>query len=353
MRKLATIRRIDEINPIDGADLIEVATIGGWKIVVKKGEYKAGDLAIYFEIDSWIPHELAPFLSKGQEPREFEGVKGERLRTIRLKGQISQGLLLPLSIMYYFGEEDEEGTDVTEPLGILKYEKPIPAQLAGLAKGNFPSYIPKTDEERIQNLKKELVKWQEQGLAFEISEKLDGSSMTVYITTEQNEDDQDVPRFGVCSRNLELKDTEGNSYWEIAKKYDLKSKLTQFNIDWGSRIAIQGELCGEGIQGNKYKLTGRDFYVFRIYNMEIGEYMSPYQQDDICRLLELKQVPELGCTRLNNYTIDSLLEFAEGKSKLNPNVEREGIVFKCYDEKAGQPHFKAISNRFLIKNGDD
>ena len=353
MRKLATIRRIDEINPIDGADLIEVATIGGWKIVVKKGEYKAGDLAIYFEIDSWIPHELAPFLSKGQEPREFEGVKGERLRTIRLKGQISQGLLLPLSIMYYFGEEDEEGTDVTEPLGILKYEKPIPAQLAGLAKGNFPSYIPKTDEERIQNLKKELVKWQDQGLAFEISEKLDGSSMTVYITTEQNEDGQDVPRFGVCSRNLELKDTEGNSFWEIAKKYDLESKLTQFNIDWGSRIAIQGELCGEGIQGNKYKLTGRDFYVFRIYDMEIGEYMSPYQQDDICRLLGLKQVPELGCTRLNNYTIDSLLEFAEGKSKLNPNVEREGVVFKCFDENSGQPHFKAISNRFLIKNGDD
>lgn len=161
MRKLASIKRIDEINPIEGADAIEVATVGGWKVVVKKGEYTAGDLAVYFEIDSWIPHELAPFLSNGKEPREFESVKGERLRTIKLRGQISQGLLLPVYndftgtyLMCYSEDADEysvtvsEDDDVTELLGILKYERPLPAQLAGQAKGNFPSFIPKTDEER-------------------------------------------------------------------------------------------------------------------------------------------------------------------------------------------------------------
>ena len=97
MRKLATIRRIDALTPIDGADAIECATVGGWKVVVKKGEYTVGDLAVYCEIDSWIPTELAAFLSKGKEPREFEGIKGERLRTVKLRGQLSQGLLLPLT----------------------------------------------------------------------------------------------------------------------------------------------------------------------------------------------------------------------------------------------------------------
>jgi RNA ligase (TIGR02306 family) len=136
MRKLATIRKIDELNPIEGADAIECAVVGGWKVVVKKGEYQVGDEAIYCEIDSWIPHELAPFLSKGKEPREYEGVKGERLRTIKLRGQLSQGLLLPLGISVYdVNAELNEGDDVTEHLNIKKWEKPINAQLAGVCKG--------------------------------------------------------------------------------------------------------------------------------------------------------------------------------------------------------------------------
>ena len=104
MRKLATIRRIDAIRPIPDADAIECAVIGGWSVVIKKGEYRAGDLAVYCEIDSWIPHELAPFLSKGQEPREFEGIRGERLRTVKLRGTTSQGLLLPLSVLEKVGK---------------------------------------------------------------------------------------------------------------------------------------------------------------------------------------------------------------------------------------------------------
>ena len=173
MRKLASIRRIADIQPIEGADAIVAATIDGWKVVVKKGEFNVGDLALYIEIDSWVPHELAPFLSKGSEPREYNGVKGERLRTIKLRGQVSQGLLLSKNILDQFGthyvnpeiENDEtwvqgydksvslvEGYDCTEYLGIQKWEAPIPAQLQGQAAGMFPtSLIPKTDQERIQN----------------------------------------------------------------------------------------------------------------------------------------------------------------------------------------------------------
>lgn len=151
-RKLASIRKITEIRPIPGADAIECAYVGGWPVVTKKGEYKVGDLAVYCELDSWIPHDLAPWLSKGKEPREYNGVKGERLRSVRLRGQISQGLLLPTSILDERGlwplAGNPVGHDLTAQLGIQKWEAPIPACLAGQVRGNFPSFIPKTDQER-------------------------------------------------------------------------------------------------------------------------------------------------------------------------------------------------------------
>jgi hypothetical protein len=145
VRKLATVRRIHSIDPIPGADAIEVATVGGWRVVVKRGEYTPGDLATYIEIDSWIPTALAPFLSRGREPRVYDGIAGERLRTVRLRGQLSQGLLLPYAVC---GKICEEGEDVSELLGIVKYDPPVNAQLAGMAKGPFPGVITKTDQER-------------------------------------------------------------------------------------------------------------------------------------------------------------------------------------------------------------
>ena len=233
MRKLATVRKIDNILPIAGADAIECAVVGGWKVVVKKGEYQVGDLGIYCEIDSWIPHALAPFLSKGKEPRVFEGIPGERLRTVKLRGQISQGLLLP-------AVGTGEGDDLTELLGIVKWEKPIPAQLAGQAKGNFPAVIPKTDQERVQNLVKEIEL--AQGDEFEETEKLEGSSMTCYLIGDE---------FGVCSRNLDLKETEGNSFWATARAEDIETKMRQLRVkSTFTDFAVQGELIGPGIQGN-------------------------------------------------------------------------------------------------------
>ena len=164
MRKLASIRKIADIRPIPDADAIEVAVVDGWKVVVKKGEYSVGDLAVYLEIDAWVPHALAPFLSKGQEPREYNGVTGERLRTVKLRGQVSQGLLLPLRTVFaewtdenfqknILEDEERVGDDLTEALGIQKWEAPISPQLAGQVRGVFPTgLIPKTDQERADAL---------------------------------------------------------------------------------------------------------------------------------------------------------------------------------------------------------
>ena len=347
MRKLASIRKIDNINPIEGADAIEVATVGGWKVVVKKNEFQVGDVAIYFEIDSWIPTELAPFLSKGKEPREFEGVKGERLRTVKLRGQLSQGLLLPIDaswIIHNLGAgpgakfDDYVDTDVTELLNVKKWEKPMNAQLAGQAKGNFPSLIPKTDQERAQNLVKEIVAANEAGTQFEITEKLEGSSMTCYLINGE---------FGVCSRNLDLKETEGNAFWATARQEDIEAKMRAM---FGNKnVAIQGELIGPGIQGNIYKLSKPAFYVFDIYDVEGGDYLFPAFRRAIIEKMGLNHVPVLVADgslydTLGITDIPQLLAFAEGKSVL-ADTEREGVVFK---ESRGGFTFKAISNKYLL-----
>jgi len=338
-RKLATIRVIDKIESIDGADKIVCATVGGWKLVTAiDNGFKEGDLVVYLEIDSWVPTELAPFLSKGKEPREFNGVKGERLRTIKLRGQISQGLLLPLSVL---GEAHEvftigegcDGADVTEQLNIQKWEKPMNAQLAGICRGNFPSFIRKTDQERIQNLAKDLAKWVAAGLTFEETEKLEGSSMTVYHK------DGD---FGVCSRNLDLKETEGNSFWATANKLMLREVLEHE----GRNLAIQGELIGPGIQDNIYKLDHFEFRVFDIFDIDTQTYLDSAHRKEFCFEHVLTEAPFLGIVKIADIpTMAALLTRAEGESAL-AKTEREGVVYKCIEDPSIS--FKAISNKYLL-----
>lgn len=332
MRKLASIRKIDAIAPIDGADAIEVAVVGGWKVVVKKGEFTAGDLAVYCEIDSWIPTELAPFLSKGKEPREYEGIKGERLRTVKLRGQLSQGLLLNLDAVLSFTNSFVEDDDVSEVLNIVKWERPMNAQLAGMARGNFPSLIPKTDQERVQNLTKEIAAAAD--MMFEVTEKLEGSSMTCYLIDGE---------FGVCSRNLDLKETADNTFWQVARREDIEAKMRDTGPD--AQFAIQGELIGPGIQGNIYKLSQPDFYVFDVYNIQTGEYLNPEFRRALIDRMGLNHVPLINPGYPVVPSIDGLLEAAEGDSVLNAKQEREGIVFKQVD---GGMTFKAISNKYLI-----
>jgi RNA ligase (TIGR02306 family) len=333
MRKLATIRCIAEIRAIPDADAIECAVVDGWTVVVKKGEFKVGDAAIYAEVDSWIPHELAPFLSKGREPSEFEGIRGERLRTVRLRKQLSQGLILPLSVagfMEYF-----VGMDVSERLGIIKYEPPIPAQLSGIVKGAWPSAVPKTDEERIQNLISEWPKLKE--LDWEVTEKLEGSSMTVAIIDGE---------FLVCSRNLNLQETEGNTLWAVARRYDMERRMRELNLD---NVAIQGELLGEGVQGNHYGLKGQDFFVYSIYDVKEGEYLSPLARPLLTQHLGLRHVPVITAdAKIQDLSVQQILSMADGASVLNPTKLREGLVFKALDSQA---HWKAVSNQYLLKHG--
>ena len=340
MRKMATIRRIDALRPIPGADAIECAVVGGWTCVVKTGEFKEGDLAVYCEIDSWIPHEVAPFLSRGNFPRVYNEVKGERLRTVSLRKQISQGLLLPLSTLTMVESELFEGLDVSFPLGITKYDAPIPAQLAGEVKGLFPSWIQKTDQERVQNLKEEFDYWLKENHTWEVTEKLDGSSMTVYLRDGE---------FGVCSRNLELKPNETNSLWKVAVRTDLELKLRQANRN----LALQGELIGEGIQGNPYKMKGQDFFLFDIYDIDANKYLTPAERLAFVGEHDIKHVPVIASNAelygtLGINSIEEILKFAEGKSVIGmTGCEREGFVFKST---AMQCSFKAISNKFLLKS---
>lgn len=345
-RKLATIRRIDALTPIPDADKIEVATVGGWNVVAQKGLYEVGDLAVYFEIDSFIPTTVAPFLTKeGHYPKVFNQVEGERLKTVKLRGQLSQGLLIPLKELYgklqgindYF-----DGQDVTEILGIQKWEAPVPAQLAGMAKGNFPTAVPKTDQERIQNLKKELEQWKERGLTFEVTEKLEGSSCTMYLPVAEEDP------FEVCSRNLSLKPSEENSFWKAAVQYNVEAKMRAAGL-FG--LALQGELIGEGIQGNIYKLKGQDFYVYDIYDVKAGAYLTADARTAICDRLGLKHSPVIDreWKVASVLGISDILAMSEGKSQLLASQEREGLVFKCIEDP--QISMKAISNKYLLKSG--
>lgn len=336
-RKMATIRKIDNILPIEGADMIEAVKIGGWTVVAQKSMgYKINDLVIYCEIDSFIPTEIAPFLTQaGHFPKEYKGVKGERLRTKKLKGVISQGLLLPLSVLNNVESELMEGLDVSVPLGVVKWDPPAEFQSPD-AKGLFPSFIPKTDQERIQNLSKDFQKWKEEGTIWEVTEKLDGSSMTVFYKEGQ---------LGVCSRNLELKEDENNTFWKAAKSNGATSVLT----NKGKNIALQGELVGPGIQGNKYNLTDHVYFVYDIFDIDKQSYFLPEERQAFCKDAFLNHVPVLNhvhFTKDSTETIEDVLKSAEGKSVAGSKPEREGLVYKSYKT---QDSFKAISNKWLCK----
>lgn len=344
MRKLASIRRIADIQPIPNADAIEVAVVDGWKVVVKKGEFTVGELAVYLEIDSWVPHELAPFLSKGQEPREYNGVKGERLRTVKLRGQVSQGLLLRVEERDYInflikwngGFSDilhvSEGQDVTEWLGIQKWEPPIAPQLAGQVRGAFPTHlIPKTDQERIQNCFPEIV---EKGdVTYEVTLKLDGTSCTIF--RHENE-------LRVCSRNLELKVNEEN------KDNTLVAMAMKIGDQIPNGFAFQGELMGEGIQGNREGLKGHEFYVFDVFNIKEQSYLSSVERLGLVNGAGLTHVPVVAMSWTAPESVEHGLELAEGPS-INHKI-REGLVWKCKQDPSFS--FKTISNKFLLKGGN-
>lgn len=327
MRKLASIQRILALDKIENADAIAKATVLGWQLVVKKDEFQVGDLCVYCEIDSLMP-----------ERPEFEFLKprGMRIKTVRLRGQISQGICFPLSILPQ-GVEIAEGLDVTEILGITKYEPPIPANLRGKTKGGFPSFIPKTEETRVQVLQELIDKYQ--GETCYIAEKLDGSSVTYYLNKGV---------FGVCSRNLDLLETPDNTLWQVARSLNIEEKLRAL----AGNLAIQGEIVGESIQGNKYKLRGQTVYFFNLFDIDKYRYFDLAEFVDIFKAIELPTVPIINSNYSLENDINRLVELSIDKSVLNPAIQREGIVIRPLQEKidlTGRVSFKVINPEFLLK----
>jgi len=327
MRKLASIQRIKSLEAIEGADAIELARVLGWQLVVKHGEYQVGDLCVFCEIDSILP-----------DRPEFEFLRPRKMRikTIKLRGQISQGICFPLSFLP-LGTEIEEGKDVTGILGVTKFEPPIPFCLEGKMKGRFPAFIPKTDETRVQVITELLEK--HKGEKCYITEKIDGTSVTYFIK------DGD---FGVCSRNLELYEDVENSFWKLARELDIENKLRSLN----GNFALQGEVVGENIQSNTLKLHGQDVYFFNIFDIDKFRYVDFDDFKKIMQALYLKAVPVITEEYILGSDIDALVQLSIGKSLINKDGWREGIVIRPLTEKKmGNERFsfKVINPNFLLK----
>lgn len=349
-RKLASIQVVEEIRPIEGADAIEAIRINDWWCVAKKGEFEVNSACVYFEIDSLLPEtEKFAFLAKNGTKTclQEDGTTktGYRLKTVRLRGQLSQGLALPASS--FFDVIPEVGTDVTDILGVGKYEAPISATLSGDARGNFPSFLRKSDQERCQNLRRSIWDAYEAETHFQVSVKLDGSSITIFNIKEGKLADElrTEPRFGVCSRNLELKESE-SSFWMVAKEHSEDF----LRMDG---MAIQGELVAPNIQGNFEGVSKPTLYVYNGFDIKTQKFLPPEMTEEFCIQTDIKHVPilyrsislkQLFPDATQDTIIEKLLAFADGPSSLGGKY-REGLVFKSID---GSFSFKSISNRYLL-----
>ena len=361
-RKLATIAKVEDIRVHPNADALELATIRGWQVVVKKGEFTNGDLCVYCEIDSLMPE---------RPEYEFLAPRKYRIKTTRLRGEISQGIAFPLSVLESIGKLDCRddgwllsvqgenslktvpitiGNDVTEVLGVTKYEEPIPACLGGKVEGRFPSHSIKTDEERIQNLKDKFQEYHD-NYTWIATEKLDGSSMSAFL----HEDN-----FGIASRNLQLKEDLKNTFWSVARSMDLEYKMRLFAAKAGLKsLTLQGELIGEGIQKNKYRIKGQTVRWFRVFDPTKYEFFS--YQDFLYAMDEMRlvSVPIIEDDMTLPETFEDLILLADGKSAL-ADTPREGIVFvadsliypdaRPLEKYQGRLSFKVISNKFILKH---
>ena len=358
MRALASIRTISEIIPIDGADRIELAKVDGWQCVVKRGEFQKGDIGVYFEIDSRLPE---------REWSEFMRPRGFKVKTVRLRGVLSQGLFLRLEDCglggsFYAVRGDQ---DVTNLLGVTKilsdserreqntrmpwpwYMKiPMVHRVYRLLfpkpSSTFPSFIPKTDEIRIQNLQnfQQLIK----GRSLYATEKLDGQSVTIFYDLDQRTSMFRKGLLGVCSRNCYFPQETINNWWNITKAYKLDTVLPAYCKEHNVSLAIQGEIIGPSIQGNIYHLSKHQLYIFNVYDIRKGCYLPYKEKLDVIRKLWLYYCPTVPLPESLS-TREEFLRYAEGQSLLFP-TEREGLVIRDLND--DHFSFKAISNKFLL-----
>lgn len=397
MRKLVTIQRITNIQPIVGADAIELAFILGWQVVVKKGDFAVGDLAVYFEIDSWLDESIPAIGgSEGFRQRfinwtdpEGKVRHGMRLKTIKLRKQLSQGLILKASDFASL-REIAEGDDVSELIGVEKWEpyEEVKGNNGGINKEAgakmFPSFIRKTDQERVQNVINELAKHVDE--TFEVSIKLDGSSMTLYRISKSSPHYahvvEDIEKrmlkkmsrlgrlwwkllrklglrnppdtfYGVCSRNIQLDLNGDTTFAQYAKKHDVFG-LMDSNLFDTENYAFQGELIAPSIQNNHEKVKDFEYYVYDVFDIDAQEYLLPAKARVVTRSVGLKYVPVLTPEAVlavgpaPKEAVDAILAYAEGPG-MNEGVKREGVVYKSNSTPFS---FKAISNSYLLTKKD-
>jgi len=338
-RKLASIQYVHNITPIEGAEKIECVHVLGWQCVANKGQFSIGDKCIYMEVDSFLPVcERFEFLRASSfKENEIMGA-GFRLKTMKFRGQISQGLVQPLEILPE--GKYEIGDDVTELLGIRKWEIEERVSNDGTVIAEFPSEISKTDELRVQSYP-ELIEEFKSVKGYYISTKMDGCSVTMYKSGDH---------FGVCGRNYEYADDDKCDMWKYAHEHRIEERLKENNLD---DIAIQGEFCGPGIQKNRLNLKTPEWYVFTVTDMKTNTRLSMYETEEICKLLGLNMVPVEEVEEEFKYkNVDELLERAKGKYASGRN--KEGIVIRPVETVysntiAGPLSMKVINNDYLLK----
>ena len=335
MRKLATIRQVSAFLPIPEADRIQIALVEGWRCVCKKEEFQVDEWVVYCEIDSFLPIRPEFEHLRKTSYKKVGDKEGFRLKTVKMRGQISQGLLLPLSVLD--GKVNDEnhtwniGDDVTEILGITKWED---EQLSGHAMGPFPEGVPKTEAERIQNQTKEYQNLRT--LTFHVTEKLDGSSCTMFW---------DGKRAGICSRNLEQlagSDSPQRKWWD--KHPEISQKLEAL----GKNYAVQGELVGHKIARNTYKFNDMRLFVFSVFDRDEMAYLDPQGVQSVADALGLDTVPLVDNATQLPETMEEAIAMGDGKSLLNPKVDREGLVW-VHGTAIDRVSIKSISNKYLVK----
>lgn len=338
-RKLASVQYVHGVTPIEGADRIECIHVLGWKCVANKGQFKVGDHCVYMEVDSFLP--ICPefeFLRKTSYKNSEVLGEGFRLKTVSFRGQISQGLIQPLSIL---PEGDYQlGDDVTGLLGIRKWEIEERVTSSGTVIGEFPSGITKTDELRVQSYP-ELIDEFRQVPAYYISTKMDGTSVTMYWRDGH---------FGVCGRNFEYADDEKCAMWKYAHEQGIPEKVAELGLP---DVAIQGEFCGAGIQKNRLKLVKPEWYVFTVVDLQTGRRYSLPKMQELCKAVGLAMVPIEEQAEVFPYnTVEELLERAKGKYPSGMN--KEGIVIRpiepVYSRTIEGPlSMKVLNNDYLLK----
>ena len=345
MRKIASIQRIWEIEAIEGADRIELAKVLGWQCVVNKGQFKPMDLAVYFEIDSFLPIRPEFEFMRASSYRKTDVMgEGFRLRTMKFRGQISQGLLLPISQFPEISVDIELGTDVTKLLGVRKWEIEEKVTTGGTGIGTLPPDVPHTDETRVQ-AEPDLI-GDFAGLEYYITSKMDGSSHSVSLDEEG---------FHVTGHNYEYKDDGKSSFYDLVKRDCIEDKVLKYYKEHNLKLlTIQGELCAPGIQQNRLRLTRPEWYVFTI-RLD-GKRVGLKKMQEICKEMELLMVPleEVGTDLPSKYpTVEALLKRADGEYPRGG--KKEGIVIRptepVFCERINAAlSMKVVSNKYLLKN---